>query len=269
MARLRRMVLATYTGRRGRCARAWNAHEPPPARASPRRRVQEWCELRGLRSIPHWIGVSHWFLNEWKQVARVVPAAETVVYNPVDTRLFRPDPCIREPGLIVYAGGLKRRKGVDNLARAAGLVFQACETSRVVFLGFECDLSWNEVHALTGHSDRARFISFVPQHELAVWLRRAAVYAMPSRYESCGNGWLEASASGAPVVGSFASCGPEVVEDGRTGLLADPESPDDVAAKILTCLSDPGLAKSLGESGVAVARERFSLDRAILRTESF
>lgn len=226
-------------------------------------------ELRHLRRIPHWIGVSQWFLDEWRQVARVTPRSEAVVYNPVDLKLFYPEQGARHAGLVLYVGALRRRKGVESLARAARIFLRECETARLVCIGYENDLTWQHVHGLTGFSERASMIPFAPQTEVARWMRRANVYAMPSFYESCGNGWLEAQAAGVPVVGSRLSCGPEVVRDGETGLLADPHSAEDVAEKVLTLLRNSDLAQRVGEKGVEAAKGRFAVDVAVRQTEAF
>jgi glycosyltransferase involved in cell wall biosynthesis len=237
-----------------------------------RRPISEYFELRTLRSIPYWIGVSHWFNEEWKGIAGVLPRLETVVYNPVNTELFRPaaSPGARVPGLVVYAGGLRRRKGVHILARAAQTFLRAVPGSRLVLVGYPNDLTEAELRAEAGPvGDRLEFIPFMAQADLAKFLASAAVYAMPSLYESCGNTWVEAASCGVPVVGSTLSCGPEVVLDGETGLVADPASPNEVADKVVRLLRDPELAQRLGAAGRRRAVETFSVEVAVRESQSF
>src|SRR5262249_24618667 len=152
----------------------------------------EHVELRALRSIPNWIGVSHWFNEEWKQIADVMPKHETVVYNPVNTKIFRPISEGKNPGLVLYAGGLRRRKGVQTLARAARIFLSQVPGSKLVLIGFPADMTEKELRAEAGPvADKLEFIPFMDQTGLARYMASAAVYAMPSWYESCGNTWLE------------------------------------------------------------------------------
>jgi glycosyltransferase involved in cell wall biosynthesis len=237
---------------------------------APRRWHIERLELRALRSIPNWVGVSHWFNEEWKQVTGVVPKRETVVYNPVNTRIFRPISEGKDRGLVLYAGGLRRRKGVQTLARAARIFLPRIAGSKLVLIGFPADMTEQEVRAEAGPvADKLEFISFMDQTGLARYMASAAVYAMPSLYESCGNTWLEAAACGVPVVGSILSCGPEVVLDDQTGLLANPDDPEDVAEKVVRLLRDEALAARLGNAGRQRAEELFSIEAAVRESQAF
>jgi glycosyltransferase involved in cell wall biosynthesis len=78
---------------------------------------------------------------------------------------------------------------------------------------------------------------------------------------------LEALALGKPVVATRVGGIPEVIEDGKTGLLVAPRDPRALADAILAVLSNPALAKSLGENGREVVRARFSAERMVRQTE--
>jgi glycosyltransferase involved in cell wall biosynthesis len=235
-----------------------------------RRPLREYFELRTLRTIRNWIGVSRWFNDEWKRIANVAPRHETIVYNPVNTEIFRPRPELRESGLVLYAGGLRRRKGVHVLARAAGIFLREVTGSRLVLIGFPNDLSEQDVRNEAGAAgERIEFIPFMGQADLARYMASAAVYAMPSLYESCGNTWIEAASCGVPVVGSTLSCGPEIVLDGQTGLLADPSDPRDVAEKIMRLLRDEELSRRFGMAGRKRAEAQFSVEVAVRESQSF
>jgi glycosyltransferase involved in cell wall biosynthesis len=156
------------------------------------------------------------------------------------------------------------------LAQAARIFLSAVPDTRLVLIGFPSDLSEKDVRAEAGSvGDRLQFIPFLSQPELARFLAKAAVYTMPSLYESCGNTWIEAAACGLPVVGSTLSCGPEVVLDGQTGLLADPNNPQDVADKIVCLLRNEDLAKRLGQAGRERAKSLFSIEVAVRESQAF
>lgn len=226
-------------------------------------------EMRTLRKIRNWIGVSEWFNAEWREAASVTPEREVVVYNPVHTAIFRPAPD-REKGLVFYSGAFRARKGVMALARAAGIFLPQVPHARLVLMGFEADLTKQDIlDQASGVADRIEFLPFMEQRQMAELMAKAEVFAMPSFYESCGNGWVEAMSCGVPVVGSTLSCGPEIVADGVSGLLADPARPEDIAEKIVRLLSDAALAGQMGAAGRERALKRFSVEVAVARSDSF
>jgi glycosyltransferase involved in cell wall biosynthesis len=78
---------------------------------------------------------------------------------------------------------------------------------------------------------RVTFLGLLPKQELADRMRRAALFALGSRYENNPCVVLEAMASGLPVVATRVGGLPEVVDDGN-GLLAEPENPAALARAI-------------------------------------
>ena len=236
----------------------------------PRRRSLEILELRTLRSIRNWIGVSDTFTQEWLQISKAKPKRLVTIYNPVDTKIFKPGRAAREEGLVLFVGGLRRRKGADVLAQAASLVARRVPQARFVYLGMESDLKKADILANAGEAAaRISFEPFANQETVADWLCRASVYAMPSRYESCGNGWIEALACATPVVGSMLSCGPEIIGHQRTGLLANPENVSDVAEKIEALLKNPELGTRLAEAGLKEVGTRFTSEIAVAKGRAF
>ena len=240
---------------------------------APRLRFTEYRELRTLRKIPNWIGVSKWFMGEWIRISGANPRRTIVAYNPVDCDLFHPGPdSERDPNLILYAGRLWERKGAFALARAARLFLRELPDARLLYVGRDPDgRSRETVMAEAGPevAGRIEFADPLPQPELAALMRRCAVFAMPSLLESFGNVWAEAMASGTPVVGSTLTVGPEIVPDGDAGLLADPNRPEDVARAVVTLMRDPELRRRLGARGREIAVERYSVKTIVPATVAF
>lgn len=106
-----------------------------------RRRLLEYLELRNMRKIPHWIGVSVWFNDEWRTYAQATPLNETIVYNPVDTSVFIPSG-VRNAHMVFYSGGLRRRKGVLALARAAKIFLKEVPGATLQLATFQADVKY-------------------------------------------------------------------------------------------------------------------------------
>src|SRR5207244_9578371 len=86
------------------------------------------------------------------------------------------------------------------------------------------------------------------------------------RWAGFGLALLEAMLAGRAVVATAVSAAPELVEDGRTGLLVPPDDPGALAAAVTSLLSRPGRATALGQAGHARARSEFSVAKMAKRT---
>ncbi|MBV8951583.1 MAG: glycosyltransferase family 4 protein [Actinobacteria bacterium] len=122
--------------------------------------------------------------------------------------------------------------------------------------------------ARRGVAERVTFLGRVPDDELAGLYRSADVFAMPCRErwggleaEGFGIVFLEAAASGLPVVAGRSGGAQEAVDDGVTGWVVDPRSAAEVAAATDRALSDPSVRATLGAAGRRRAVEEFSYDR--------
>ena len=102
--------------------------------------------------------------------------------------------------------------------------------------------------------------------DVVPWLRRAALFVHPARWEGFGLVLLEAMLASLPVVASRVSAIPEVVADGETGLLVEADDPDALAAAATRLLDDGALARRLGDAGRARARAKFSVERMARQT---
>jgi glycosyltransferase involved in cell wall biosynthesis len=85
--------------------------------------------------------------------------------------------------------------------------------------------------------------------------RAADIFCLPSLQEGFGIAFLEAMASGLPIVACRSAAVPEVVPDGEAGLLVPPDDPKALARALIRLLSDPLLRRRMGEAGMRKARE--------------
>jgi phosphatidylinositol alpha-1,6-mannosyltransferase len=110
----------------------------------------------------------------------------------------------------------------------------------------------------TGVADSVMFTGPVPWEELSAYYDAGDVFAMPCRtrrfgldVEGLGIVYLEASAAGLPVVGGDSGGAPDAILDGETGFVVSGRSPDMVASRVISLLSDPDQAAALGKRGTA------------------
>jgi N-acetyl-alpha-D-glucosaminyl L-malate synthase BshA len=104
-------------------------------------------------------------------------------------------------------------------------------------------------------ADDVQFFNERP--DLASWLSMADAFLLPSAQESFGLAALEAMACEVPVVVSRVGGLPEVVEDGVTGYLCDPDDVDAMVDRLDELCGDPKRRADIGRAAADVVRTRF------------
>jgi alpha-maltose-1-phosphate synthase len=86
------------------------------------------------------------------------------------------------------------------------------------------------------------------------------VFVMPSLFEPWGFVFNEAMASALPCIGTTVCAIPEIIDDQITGILVEPDSPQQLAAALVELLADPNKAERMGNAGLAAYRRTGSWD---------
>ncbi|WP_089249225.1 glycosyltransferase family 4 protein [Rhodococcoides kyotonense] len=204
----------------------------------------------------------------------------------VDTERFKPDAGAREELRARYGLGerptvlclsrLVPRKGQDYLIRSIGAVRERVDGAVLVVVGggpYEGAL--RDLAKKAGVEDHVIFTGTVPSAELAAHHTIADVFAMPSRtrgagldVEGLGIVYLEASATGVPVVAGMSGGAPETVLENKTGYVVDGRSTTQITEKLVRLLSDPTLAASMGNAGRAWVEKEWRWDSLAQRLQS-
>ena len=158
------------------------------------------------------------------------------------------------------AANLEYWKGIDVLLEAARL---ARAPLRLEIYGVGALRNELEAQARAAGVD-ARFHGFVT--DMREPLAGLDVLVQPSRADNLPLAILEAMAAGLPVVGTRVGGIPELVADGETGLVVEPENPTALAAALDSLASSPARRAELGEAGRARAAELFSPEVVARRT---
>jgi L-malate glycosyltransferase len=105
-------------------------------------------------------------------------------------------------------------------------------------------------------------------HDVVGLFATADLFLLPSATESFGLAALEAMACEVPVIASRVGGLPEVIDDGISGFLHEPEDFDGMVASAVRLLTDDELHRRVAQAGRAVAVERYSADRVVPRYEA-
>ncbi len=173
---------------------------------------------------------------------------------------------VEKDGDVLVAGvaaNLEYWKGIDVLIDAASLV-QA--PLRLELYGVGSLQEELEQQARYAGVD-ARFHGFVP--DLRERLAALDVLVQPSRADNLPLAVLEAMAAGLPVVGTRVGGIPELVVDGETGVLVEPEDPPALAEALDSLAASPELRRELGRAGRARGIEHFSPEGTARRMVAF
>lgn len=161
----------------------------------------------------------------------------------VDAERFRPrlpgEPAPSEPTLLTVARLTRgdRDKGVETVLRALPQVLRELPEARHVVIGEGDDRPRLEALArFLGVADHVEFRGAVSVEALAGLYRSADVFVMPSRKEGFGIVFLEALASGVPVIAGDRDGAREPLRGGDLGTLVDPDDPGAVAEAIVRIL---------------------------------
>jgi glycosyltransferase involved in cell wall biosynthesis len=184
----------------------------------------------------------------------VPPARLAVVPEPIDLdewrRRFAAAPVARAGATVLAVARAYPRKRLEDLLHAARLLRERIRDLRVRIVGAGPESArLRRLHGELGLGDAVALLGEVSRGALAVEYVSADCFCLPSVQEGFGLVFLEAMAAGLPVVACRAAAVPEVVEDGRTGLLVSPRRPEELAMALETLLRDAGLRAALGAAG--------------------
>jgi glycosyltransferase involved in cell wall biosynthesis len=115
---------------------------------------------------------------------------------------------------------------------------------------------------------RAQLLGPVPPAELSRLYSRSSLFVMPSLFEPFGLVFLEAMEHALPCIGSDRGAIPEIIEDGKSGLIAPAGDAAALAERIASLLRRPDTMRSMGECGRQRVRERFTWPRAARRADA-
>jgi len=164
--------------------------------------------------------------------------------------------------VVVCVSRIVPRKGQDTLIRAwphvlAGLRSEPGAVLLIVGAGKYADKLKRLAQRL-GVADSVIFTGTVPWEDLPAYYDAGNVFAMPCRtrhagldVEGLGIVYLEASATGLPVIGGDSGGAPDAILPGETGYVVKGGDEGELAGRLIGLLSDPDAAAAMGDKGLA------------------
>jgi len=201
-----------------------------------------------------------------------------VVYNGVDESKYNPRNSgvkikekfgIKGP-LILFVGRLVWRKGVEYLIRAMPKIISIEPDAELIILGVGSEEEkLMKLARDMRMENKITFINrYVSEKERIQFYAAADVVCVPSTYEPFGIVAVEGMSSGKPVVASRTGGLMEIINDGESGLLANPGDAEDLANKITSILKDKELAKKLSVGGRKRIEQEFTWKKIAEKTLS-
>ncbi|MEU3026947.1 glycosyltransferase family 4 protein [Streptomyces incarnatus] len=294
---------ALEIARRYGCDRVWFGAAAPLAAMAPALRrggIQRmvatthgheiwWARTPGARQVLRRIG-DHvdavTYLGEYTRrriapalgpragLARLVPGVDTSAFlpEPGRARQIRERHGIVDRKVVLCVSRLVRRKGQDMLIRAMPRIRQAVPEAVLVIVGRGPDEHRLRRLARLHADGHVVFVGGLDHASTAAYYSAADVFAMPCRTrkagleaEGLGIVFLEAAASGLPVVAGDSGGAPDAVVDGVTGTVVDGTDEGAVARAVTGILRDPDKAAAMGESGRSWVASQWSWDMSAQR----
>ncbi|MFW6069089.1 MAG: glycosyltransferase family 4 protein [Chloroflexota bacterium] len=222
---------------------------------------------RLLRNARPLITITH---SNARRLEEMGAGKASVIYPGTDAARFSPADSRKPTNMVLLTvGRLVPRKGIDTVLEALSMLRQDFPEISYRIAGAGPDET--RLRALVERLELQNIVQFlgkVPDDALPDVYRQADIFVMPVREEAQGASiegfgivYLEASASGLPVIAGRSGGAAEAVLDGKTGLVVEPNA-EGVAAAITTLLNDASLRKRLGAAGRRWVETEMNWDRA-------
>ncbi len=168
------------------------------------------------------------------------------------------------PPVLGSIGRLHHTKGFDLLIRALPLISHPPSVELIIWGEGEERASLEKLIEELGLGDRVRLPGYAPKVNRA--LAGMDIFVQPSRAEGFGLTVVEAMSAGLPVVVSQAGSLPELVADGKSGVVVRGDRPADLARELESLLAERGRRERLGAEAARQARRRFTVERWLDQT---
>ncbi len=165
--------------------------------------------------------------------------------------------------MVLFSSRLVPRKGLDIILDAWPEIMKEYPESLLFIVGSGVDQPDSTEKQMQEKVDKENLANVHFLGETSVtehYLGTADLFVFPSRQEGFPNALLEAMAVGLPIVATRIGGVTDIVQESETAILFELENSNDLASRIIFCLSRPGLAKKMGKMARQYVLSHYSFD---------
>lgn len=234
-------------------------------------------ERRALVKADGIISVSDFTAKITQQVFNI-EKAYTVIPNGVNVERFKPISHKDDAKIILYFGGIIRKKGLLEIPHYFNIVSEQLPEAELVLIGKDMpDISSGNgstkamMESLFSEEalKKVHFLGSKPYEEIKDYINRAAVCIFPSYAEAMPVSWLEAMALEKAIVGSDIGWSNEIIDNGNNGFKVNPKDYTKFASRIVELLCNKELKKTIEKEARVTILRTFSTEVTALKTLEF
>ncbi len=217
------------------------------------------------------IAVSEEVRQHHIRLAQFDPQKTITMYNGIDLSRFHQPPAnnIREEfniapdaPLLLTVAVLREQKGIQYMIEAMQKIITTALAAKYLIVG---DGSYaDQLHqAVQQHGLTDHVIFTGARQDIPQILAASDIFILPTLLDALPTVLIEAMAASTPIVASSVGGVPELVENGRNGLLIPPAEPDALAQSCLQLLQNPEEARAMGRAGKKIAAQKFDIHKQV------
>lgn len=182
-------------------------------------------------------------------------------YSESEIKLVRENLSIKDEYVVLTTSRLVYKNGVDILIKAVAKIKESRPNIKLLVIGDGPEMSNLKLKIKNLKlENEVLFLGQIPQKDLPIYFRVADVFVRASRSEGLGNSFLEAMAAGIPVIGTPVGGIVDFLMNGHTGLLANPEDPENLAEKINYILGHQDIRGTVVKNALLLVEKHYSWD---------
>jgi glycosyltransferase involved in cell wall biosynthesis len=228
-----------------------------------------------LKKTNHIITVSNW-MKRYLEKSYPGNRDISMIYNGVDHKKFYPDNRSRafsdldsiEGSIVLFSSRFTVAKGLNYLIQAMPEIIRGHDDIHFVFCGAGSVEPWvNMLNRLGVNKRYYSFLGYIDYSALPSVYAKCSIYVAPTLHENFPIRVLEAMSSGRPVVASRIYGIPEMIDQGKNGLLIRPGQPEEISEAIRFLLDNPGVSEQMGRNARETVLLKFTWEKAGQETE--
>ncbi|MEM2241049.1 MAG: glycosyltransferase family 4 protein [Candidatus Bathyarchaeia archaeon] len=184
-------------------------------------------------------------------------------YPGIKIEVFRkahPINALKDKLIILHHGRLVPKRGLKNLIEAMPKVIGGFPEATLIIAGEGPEKTrLRKLAENLGLAQHVRFIGLAPYELIPALVKSSTIVVNPSLVEGHSSSVIEAMAASKPVIATKVGGITDIIRDGETGILIEPENPDQIAEAIMKLLKNPKMMEAIGERASKKAEE-FSIE---------